>query len=278
MHLPGDVHTHVWRPEHLSYEFRRDLTAIWPEVTKLDASPEAHFEHVATAVGRSVVLAFDAEHSGIVVPNEFVADYVARDPARLIGFCSVEPRRPDALDRLTRAVEELGLRGVKLAPTYQGFDPLGAEAFRLYERITEYRLPTLWHQGTTFVRNSILKYAFPHQLDDVARAFPELRIVIAHLGHPWIGECIAVVRKHPCVFADISGLAGRPIQFREALTLAGEYRIAGKLLFGTDYPFAVAADVQSALLEIEADAASPPVLRQTAAAILTTDPLAAIGL
>ena len=274
----GDVHTHVWLREHLSDEFRSDLAAIWPEVTKLDASPEAHFEHVAAAVGRSVVLAFDAEHSGIVVPNEFVADYVARDPSRLVGFCSVEPRRPDALDRLACAVEDLGLRGVKLAPTYQGFDPLGAEAFRLYERIAEYRLPTLWHQGTTFVRNSILKYAFPHQLDDVARAFPELRIVIAHLGHPWIGECIAVVRKHPFVFADISGLAGRPIQFREALTLAGEYRIAGKLLFGTDYPFAVAADVRSALVQIAADAAAPHVLRQTAATILTTDPLAAIGL
>ena len=80
--LPGDVHTHIWLPEHLSDEFHHDLAAIWPEVTKLDASPEAHLEHVAAAVGRSVVLAFDAEHAGIVVPDEFVADYVARDPLR----------------------------------------------------------------------------------------------------------------------------------------------------------------------------------------------------
>jgi len=44
------------------------------------------------------------------------------------------------------------------------------------------------HQGTTFVRTGPLKYALPILLEDVVVEFPELRMVIAHLGHPWIAE------------------------------------------------------------------------------------------
>ena len=274
---PGDVHTHVWAPEHVSREFMDDLLRAWPEAAGVRADYEAHAEHAA-AVARSVVLAFDAEYAGLVVPDEFVADYVGRDERRLVGFCSIDPLRRDVRAKLTRAVEELGLRGVKLAPTYQNFDPLGAEAFAMYEAIAERRLPVMWHQGVTFVRKSVLAYALPRQIDPVATRFPEMPIVIAHLGHPWIDECLAVVRKHPSVYADISALIARPLQLQAALTAAGEYRCADKLLFGTDFPFSRTPDTVTVLERWADDADAVPVLRDTAERILTTDPLAVLGL
>jgi uncharacterized protein len=275
--VASDVHTHVWGPGHVSDEFMADLLRAWPEAVDLDAGWDAHAEHAAAA-GRSIVLAFDARHTGFVVPDEFVADYVRTDEQRLVGFCSIDPARPDALDRLARAVDDLGMRGVKLAPTYQGFDPLSAEAFRLYEAIAERDLPILWHQGTTFVRRAVLAYALPRQIDEVAIRFPELRIVIAHLGHPWISECIAVVRKHPSVFADVSALTPRPLQFRAALTEAGEYRCGEKLLFGTDWPFGTTEAHVELLESWAAEEGAPLALRETAQSILTTDALAALGL
>jgi predicted TIM-barrel fold metal-dependent hydrolase len=60
---------------------------------------------------------------------------------------------------------------------------------------------------------------------------------MAHLGHPYEGECIVVARKHPNVFADISALHYRPFQLYHSLMLAQEYGIWDKLLFATDYPF-----------------------------------------
>src|SRR5204863_2876315 len=177
-----------------------------------------------------------------------------------------------------RAIDELGLRGVKLAPTYQGFDPLCPEAATLYEAIAERHLPVVWHQGTTFVRRSILAYALPRQIDDVALRFPEIPIVIAHLGHPWIDECIAVVRKHPSVYADVSALAGRPFQFRAALISAGEYGIRDKLLFGTDFPFGTIRGTVDLLTPWRDDPDSPPALRETAAAVLASSPLETLGL
>jgi predicted TIM-barrel fold metal-dependent hydrolase len=225
-----------------------------------------------------VVLAFDAPHVGFVVPDDYVAAYVARDPKRLVGFCSIDPMRRNVTDVLDRATQELGLRGVKLAPTYQGFDPLGPEAFGLYEQIAARGLPVLCHQGVTFVRRSVLAYAYPRQLDEVALRFPEMPIVIAHLGHPWIDDCVAVVRKHPQVYADVSALISRPIQLRSALILAGEYRIADKLLFGTDFPFARIRDTVAVLQGWADDPESPQVLRETVQTILSSRPLETLGL
>jgi uncharacterized protein len=276
MVVSGDVHTHVWAPEHVSAEFLADLVRAWPEATGLDAGYEAHARH-AEQVGRAVVLAFDARHAGLVVPDEFVAEYVARDEARLVGFCSVDPSRPDAVPRLERAVRVLGLRGLKLAPTYQNVDPVSAAALALFEAADSLDVPVLIHQGVTFVRSSVMAFALPRQIDEIALRFPRLRIVIAHLGHPWTAECVAVVRKHPNVFADVSALAPRPFQFRNALIEAGEYRTADKLLFGTDWPFGT-LDAQAGLLaRWRDDESEPDVLRDTAAAVLATDPLAALG-
>src|SRR5438270_2373765 len=162
--VPGDVHTHVWAPEHLSDEFLSDMQRAWPEAGEIDASYEAHARH-AEGAGRSVVLAFDAPYSGFVVPDAFVAEYVRRDEKRLVGFCSIDPQRRDVESALGRATQDLGLRGVKLAPTYQGLDPLSRTAFHLYEAIARRNLPIVWHQGITFVRRSVMAYALPHQID-----------------------------------------------------------------------------------------------------------------
>ncbi|MET3577178.1 putative TIM-barrel fold metal-dependent hydrolase [Mesorhizobium robiniae] len=273
---PGDIHTHIWLREHMSDSFASDLRRVWPDVDRVDASPDVHWRVVVGTTRRSVVLAFDARHAGIMVPDEYVAEYVQRDPGRLVGFTSVDPMRPDALDRLTHGVEGLGLRGVKLAPTYQGFDPLCSEAFALYARIEAYDLPIIWHQGATFVRNSVLKYALPYQIDEIARTFPKMRIMIAHMGQPWIDECIVVVRKHPNVFADVSGLEGRPRLFRNALLNAAEYGVGKKLLFGTDYPFATAEVVDRALERTLGD--NPPDdLARLVEHVRSADPFETVG-
>lgn len=275
--VPGDVHTHIWEATHVSDEFVRDLERVWPTGTQVRADYDAHAEHARLA-GRSVVLAFDARHAGFLVPDEFVAAYVARDPQRLVGFCSVDPQRKDAADRLRRAVEELGLRGLKLAPTYQGFDPLGPDAFRFYEHVAELALPIVWHQGTTFVRKARLAYALPHQIDEVAIRFPDLRIVIAHLGHPWVDECIAVIRKHPNVYADVSALIGRPHQLRAGLISAAEYACSEKLLFGSDFPFSRIDETVEVLEKWRTADSSPAPLKRAITDVLARDPLAVLGL
>jgi predicted TIM-barrel fold metal-dependent hydrolase len=189
-----------------------------------------------------VALGFNAPPAGWVVPNDYVAAYVARDPERLVGFGSVDPNDAGAPEELERMKQDLGLQGCKLGPIYQDADPLGAGFLRVCETLERLELPMLIHQGTTFVRRGPLLHARPILLDEIARRFPRLVVVIAHLGHPWIEEAVAVVRKHPNVYADVSALHPRPWQLYQALLCAVEYRAHGKLLFGSDYPFFTAEE------------------------------------
>lgn len=186
------------------------------------------------------------------MPNDYVAAYVARDPVRLIGFGWVDPNDARAPDELERMQQELGLRGCKLAPIYQDADPLGDGFLRVWERLEHLELPALVHQGATFVRNGPLLHARPVLLDEVARRFPRLVIVIAHMGHPWIDETVAVIRKHPNVYADVSGLHPRPWQLYQALLCAVEYRTEHKLLFGSDWPFFTAEETIAGLRAVNA--------------------------
>src|SRR5205823_1976476 len=120
--------------------------------------------------------------SGAREVNDNTAALVRAHPDKLIGFLGVHPSDPQALDEVERAVRDLGLRGIKLGPNYQNFDPVGEDAFRLYARAQELGLPILFHQGTSPVRYADLDYAHPRHMDRVATKFPELRIVLAHVN------------------------------------------------------------------------------------------------
>ncbi len=201
----------------------------------LHVPPERHLAGMQS-VGKAIVFGIRAFHSGLWTPNEYVAGYAARHPGKIIGFGAVDPCVDDVPSTMEDIVR-LGLRGVKLGPIYQNIHPTDPRMMAVYEFCQAQSLPVMIHQGTTFVRTAPLKYAFPVLLEDVALAFPNLKMVIAHLGHPWINETLVVIRKHPNLYSDISALHYRPWQFYNALITAKEYGVLDKLFFGSDFPF-----------------------------------------
>lgn len=197
----------------------------------------ADYRNAAPADVRTVVFGGKARLSGLWVDDRYVADYVAQDPQRLIGFLSLDPTQPDWQREMHVGHQELGLRGIKLMPMYAGFLPQDERLAPLWQYASQHGLPVLLHTGTTFVAQAPLECTLPRHLDTVAIRYPECKIVLAHLGHPYEGECAAVIRKHPNVFADVSALYYRPFQLYQSLMLVQEYGVWHKLLFGTDYPF-----------------------------------------
>jgi predicted TIM-barrel fold metal-dependent hydrolase len=67
-------------------------------------------------------------------------------------------------------------------------------------------------------------------------------IIVAHMGQPWYPETVALMSKHPNVFSDLSARFHRPWQLHNALLAARDYRVEGKLLFGTDFPLYTPAE------------------------------------
>ena len=141
---------------------------------------------------------YTAEHKPDEV-NRFVCDTVSRHPERFIGFATVHPLLREAPAMLERYVREYGLKGVKLHPVIQNFHPSDPGIYPLMRKAIELDIPLLFHTGPLGGQSS-LRCGDPIEIDDLALAFPEAKIIMAHgdpLGpHPWI------VARHPNVYMD----------------------------------------------------------------------------
>lgn len=233
-----DVHSHYFHyPEHFSNEFRDqarrarkdlevDLTVRWEE-----------YHQSATECDRTIVFGGKARLSGLWVPDQAVADYVAQQPGHLRAFLCVDPTQAGWRDEMEQGHQDLKMKGIKLLPMYAGFKPNDPELDDLWKYATQHHLPVLLHTGTTFIDKAPLDCTVPRLIDEVAIRFPKVKIIMAHLSHPYEGECVVTIRKHPNVYADCSALHYRPFQLYHSLMLVQEYGVWHKVLFGSDYPF-----------------------------------------
>jgi predicted TIM-barrel fold metal-dependent hydrolase len=94
----------------------------------------------------------------------------------------------------------------------------------------------MWHQGTTFPSKARLTVGLPLQLEDIAMDFPHLKMIIAHLGHPWEVDTVVLIRKSANLYADISAVHYRPWRYWQAMVTALEYGVEHKILLGSDFP------------------------------------------
>jgi len=196
--------------------------------------------HLAAAeqVDATIVLGFKSEYLDAEIPNDAVAAYVRSQPKKLIGFAGIDPSTPAlAAEEFERARVELGMKGVSLSPAAQNLHPCSSRAQAVYERAAAAGMPVLFHPGVRIASECVLEFAQPVLLDEVARTFPSMKIVVAHLGYPWVREALVLLAKHEHVFADISWLLHQPWEAYQALLAAHQYGVMDKLLFGSGFPF-----------------------------------------
>ena len=208
------------------------------------------------------------------VSNEEVAEGAAANADVLIPFASIDPARPDAVDRARRLIDEHGVRGFKFHPNLQAFFPNDRSAYPLYEVIAEAGLPALFHTGHSGIGSGLpggggvrLKYSNPIYVDDVAADFPEMPIVLAHPSFPWQDEALSIAMHKPEVHIDLSGWS--PKYFPPQLIQYTNTLLKHQILFGSDYPMITPdrwlADFEQ--LDID-DEVRPLVLKENAARLL----------
>ena len=234
-----DVHSHAWQyPEHFTDQFCQQAAQVAKAGEALDLTVTyAAYRAGAQTCDKTIVFGGKARRSGLWIDDRYVAEYVAAHPEALIGFLSLDPTQDGWEQEMAYGHQELGLKGIKLLSMYAGFYPHDQSLDPLWHYATEHDLPVLLHTGTTFVAQALLDCTLPRHLDPVAIRFPKVKIIMAHLAHPYEGECVAVIRKHPNVYADVSALHYRPFQLYHSLMLVQEYGVWHKLLLGSDYPF-----------------------------------------
>ena len=288
-----DCHTHIWQsPDQLGQldlgnsprSTRKRPSRItaeksaWRNIPAAD--PEHHWAQSGT-VDKSIVLGFKSRYLHAEIPNRFVSDYVRRFPQKLIGFAGIDPAEDGALEEVQAAKEDLRLQGLTISPANQDFHPADSRAMEVYAAAEKLNMPILVHPSGQFSERSKLEYGRPYLLDEVARTFPNLRIVIAQLGQPWIDETITMLGKHANVFADVSGLLGRTWQAYSAMVSAYQHGVIDKLLFGSDFPYTSADDCIEALYSINQLAQGtnlPLVPREALRGIVERDALSLLGI
>ncbi len=172
--------------------------------------------------------------------NKHISDVAKKNQDRLIYFCGLDPRRPNAIELLEKFHNEFGARGLKLYPTC-GWDLDDRVIYPFYERCAAWGIPVLTHMGPEPAPFQGER-THPSHLEQPLKDFPNLIFIAAHLGLEYWRDLIALGNKYPNIMADISYWQSNAVNrhglfshiLRRFLDEFGTERV----LFGTDGPAA----------------------------------------
>jgi predicted TIM-barrel fold metal-dependent hydrolase len=134
------------------------------------------------------------------------------EPGRYVPFFWIDVANVErSVAELTAAAGEWGCKGVKFQLLLQHLYANDRRLYPVYEKCAELGLVVTFHTGAVafteeFGIPHITKYAHPLPADEVAFDFPDLRIILAHMGGNWHYEALIVAEKHENVFMDTAYL------------------------------------------------------------------------
>jgi len=164
---------------------------------------------------------------------------VAREHPELVPFFSVDPLMDG--EAMIREIDERvqdGGRGLKLHPSNCRFFPNDRRLWPAYRRCEEIGLPVINHAG---IFGGDIQYAEPKHFAEVLAAFPQLTMVLAHMGRPYWEQVFDLVEQYPNVCLDTStAICGSPSYAAppadEAVKLIRRIGV-DRVMFGTDWPW-----------------------------------------
>jgi len=237
-----DAHVHVFPPELIAARNRyldKDawFSALYSNPDSRMATAEDVLEHMDTnGLDVSVVFGFAFKDPGLCrLANDYVIEATGEAGSRLVGLACLSPETPGAAEELERCLDA-GLHGCgELMPDGQGLSISALQ--RIAASLQDRGLPLMIHSNEPVGHHYPGKGAFtPRACQDLALAFPELTVVLAHVGGGlFLYELMPEVRKSLAnVYYDTSAVPFLydPAVYAVVVECAGE----GKLLFGSDFP------------------------------------------
>ncbi len=199
----------------------------------------------ADAGVEAVLVALDLETTTGTPPctNEYVKGMQSRHPERIIQcWGAVDPFKGEiAIQQAKTAIIKLGMLGFHFHPIMGHFAVNDRQFYPLFEVIDELKAPVMIDVGTTGMGAGMpgglgarIRHAHPSAIDDLAADFPNLKIIAAHPGWPWVDEMTAVALHKGNVFWEMSGWA--PKYLPAQLKVDIRSRLQDKVMFGSDYP------------------------------------------
>ncbi|MBC7289630.1 MAG: amidohydrolase [Armatimonadetes bacterium] len=169
-------------------------------------------------------------------PNDWLLDQLQSYP-QLRGFANVNPGKPGAAERL-RELVAAGMVGAKVHPPVHRISLDDPALNDFWAAADELRLPIHIHTG---VHGALLRTYRPILLDDIANAYPNLSIIIDHLGgYAFFNEALAVIQNNRNVYAGMTQVSGRAAPYtitQERLQVLIDTVGPSRMIYGLDYPW-----------------------------------------
>lgn len=253
-----DSHVHVWLRDHLPdsmvrayleplnalkdlFDLGIEAENVWPEYG-VDVGKVLEMM-AAGPVDRSVLLPIDYNivdqaRIGIEDYNRWVFESVAPYRDKVIPFVGIDPQRGGrAIDILERFVKRYDAKGVKVYPA-TGWYPNEERIRDFWTCADDLGLVVVTHAGAAWGPLEE-KYNRPSFFDEVLQRYPDLRVVIAHLGGKYRQETYELCAQHANCYTDISALQGwlpsDPDTCMARLKEVAE-KVPDRASFGTDFP------------------------------------------
>jgi predicted TIM-barrel fold metal-dependent hydrolase len=173
-----------------------------------------------------------------VAVNKELAYYVASNP-KAYGFASINPAEDPVRQKSVKNLTiGSGLCGAVLYCGENKFHPAHSRAMQFYEAAEALGLMIYFHNCPPYSPDAVLDYAQPWLIDEVARTFPGLRIIIGRMGMPFFWQTQSLLAKHKNVYADLSIQPQRVWQNYNVVVSAYEAGVMDKILFGSGFPYA----------------------------------------
>lgn len=174
-----------------------------------------------------------------ITPNDYVKDLAQKYPNKFIPFAAVDPiGGTKAVKELELYVTKFHFKGLKLSPIYNHVKSNDARIYPLYSKAEELAIPVLIHTGWTRPPKCKIKDQDPLQIEDVILAFPDLKIIIAHMGNYKAFETIMMMKKYSNLYGDLAYFQDLPKDFiARVLVFAKKANVINRIFWGTDYPW-----------------------------------------
>lgn len=239
-------------------------------------------EHLAAAETVDVCFVLGRGQEGSEEINKKLSEYVQRHKSKMVGFAIVDPENDKVSAANVRPLKDkLGLEGAVIYCAASGVHPTHSRAMRFYESAVELEMPVFFHNWeASSSREAILEYAQPYLLDEVARSFPDLKIIVGGMGSPFVEQTLALVAKHSNVYADLTVRPSSVWQVFNTVVAANEHGVMDKLLFGSGFPLGNAGQCIETLLGFNmllADTNLPTVPRDRISTIVERESLELLG-
>jgi predicted TIM-barrel fold metal-dependent hydrolase len=258
--LITDCHIHIHPLEMIkpaSLELIKQKRVNFEQIEEFCRCPKSFLKHMdQEGIDRAALINYvSPEVIGFTTGvNQYIADYTKEDPNRLISCGGLHPRQSQNILADVDEILRLKIRMIKIHPPHQLLYPNdylnGVKELEIIYRAAEANgIPVMFHTGTSVFPEARNKYGDPIYIDDVAVDFPKLKILLAHGGRPlWMNEAFFLLRRHPNVFLDISGIPPKGLlKYFPRLE-----EIAHKALFGTDWPGPGVPDIKKNLEDFRA--------------------------